>query len=181
MAVPFPLDDRTLIEGPSNTGKTTTTADALLAWAEERGTEGVVVLDFAPELERDGAVLGGRLSRTVDVPDGVWTGVLDAYAPRATGKTENESLELATVNAHNAAELFAAAPSDPRAVFVNDATIPFQSDALDAGVLLDYCEPARGVVLNAFSGDELGDGAVSRFERRALTDFREWADRVVER
>ncbi|MEF8840323.1 MAG: hypothetical protein V5A62_01680 [Haloarculaceae archaeon] len=178
--LPFPLSGTTLIVGPSNVGKTRLTARALDAWADARGPDGVVVLDFAPEFERDGRVLGGRLSRFGPLPDGVWTGVVDTHAPRAESETAAEAVRLAGENAARAREVLDGLPDRPRAAFVNDATIPFQHERGDPERLADYCDRADTAVLNAFESDELGtDDPVSRREREVLTVFREWADRVV--
>ncbi|GAB6862152.1 hypothetical protein ACFR97_05855 [Haloplanus litoreus] len=180
--LPFPLAGSTLIVGPSNVGKTRSTADALTAWLERDGTDGVVIFEFAPEVERDGRVLGGRLDRFVTPPADVWYGVLDAHAPRATAADDDEALSLAADNARRAAEVFDAAPPDPRAVFVNDATIPFQTPDPDADPdrLLDYCAGAEVAVLNALEADALaGSDPVSRAEREALSAFRARVDRVV--
>ncbi|WP_251342384.1 hypothetical protein [Haloplanus halophilus] len=175
-----PLSGTTLIVGPSNVGKTRLTADALTAWLDREGTEGVVVLEFAPEVEREDRVLGGRLDRFVTPPAGVWRGVLDAHAPRATADSDAEAADLAADNARRAAELLDAAPADPRAVFVNDATIPFGTPDADPARLLDYCAGAEVAVLNALEADEIvGSDPVSRAERRTLAAFRERADHVV--
>lgn len=179
--LPFPLDGRTLIVGPSNAGKTWLTARALDAWVADCGVDGVVVFDFGPEVEHEGRVLGGRLDRETTIPDGVWYGVLDAHAPRATGEDEDEVVALAAENARRAADLFAAAPAEPRAVFVNDATIPFQHTSGNLDDLFDAVAGAECIVVNAFESDELGTAdRVSRAERQALAMFRNWADRVVE-
>ena len=179
--LPFPLAGTTLIVGPSNVGKTRQTARALTAWLECEGTDGVVVLEFAPEVERDGRILGGRLDRFVTPPADVWRGVLDAHAPRATAGSEGEAVDLAADNARRAGELFDGAPADPRAVFVNDATIPFQTLDADPTRLLGYCERAETAVLNALSGDAIAGGdPVSRAERETLSTLRQRADRVVE-
>jgi len=176
----MPERGRTLIVGPSNVGKTTATAEALERWLESHGPQGVVVLDFAPEVERDGRVLGGRLDRVTEIPETVVYAVLDAHAPRSEGADDEEALALARDNAERARELFDEAPTDPTAVFVNDATIPFQADG-DIGPLRGYCEGSELVVANAFESDELGtESPVSRHERTALTELREWADRVME-
>lgn len=176
----IPLAGTTLIVGPSNVGKTRLTARALSAWLEREGPDGVVIFEFAPEVERDGRVLGGRLDRFVTPPPGVWRGVLDAHAPRATGESEDETVELAADNARRAGEVFDAAPADPRAVFVNDATIPFQRPDADPARLLDYCERAEVAVLNALEADAIvTDDPVSEAERATLAAFRERADRVV--
>ncbi|WP_018257172.1 hypothetical protein [Halomicrobium katesii] len=168
---------RTLIVGPANVGKTTATGELLEQWLAEHGTDGVVALDFAPEVERDGRILGGRLDRVATLPAAVDYRALDAHAPRSEGADDEAA--LARDNADRARALFADAPDDPTAVFVNDATIPFQADG-DIGPLCAYCGAARLVVANAFASDELGtDDPVSRHERTALTALREWADRVV--
>jgi hypothetical protein len=180
--VPFPLDGNVLIVGPSQVGKTTMTAAALDDWVAAHGPEGTVVLDFAPEYEADGRILGGRLTRFTTVPDEAWHGVLEAHAPRAQSEgSGEEAVRLAADNAARAVELLQAAPVSPRAVFVNDATIPFQHERGDPAELLTYCDRAGFAVLNAFESDELGvEDPVSRRERRALAAFRRWADRVVE-
>jgi len=178
--LPVPLSGTTLIVGPSNVGKTRLTARALTAWLERDGPDGVVVFEFAPEVERDGRVLGGRLDRFVTPPAEAWRGVLDAHAPRATADSPAEAADLAADNARRAGDLFDAAPDDPRAVFVNDATIPFQTPDADPARLLDYCTGAEVAVLNALEADAIvGSDPVSRAERTALSAFREQADRVV--
>jgi len=177
--LPFPLDGSTLILGPANVGKTRLTARALDAWLDERGPDGVVVLDFAPELERGGRLLGGRLDRFTRIPGGVWRGAVEAHAPRAESEDDDGALALAGDNETRARTVLEAAPAEPRAVFVNDATIPFQAGD-DPGRLTTYCDGADAAVLNAFAGDELGvEDPVSRHERAALSTFRTWPDRVV--
>jgi len=178
--LPFPLSGTTLIVGPSNVGKTRLTARALDAWVDSRGPGGVVVLDFAPEIERDGRVLGGRLSRFGPLPEGVHAAVLDTHAPRAEGGTEAESVRLAGENADRARTAIDGLPHRPRAVFVNDATIPFQHERGEPERLTAYCDRTEAAVLNAFESDELGtDDPVSRREREVLATLRAWADRVV--
>ena len=179
--VRFPLAGSTLVTGPSNAGKTRTTAAALKTWLDREGTDGVVVLDFAPELERDGTVLGGRLDRFITVPEPVWVGRIDASAPRAESETTEQAVALARENARRAEREMDRLPPNPLAVFVNDATIPFQHDPAAVHRLTDYCDRADVAVLNAFDSDELGvDNPVSRAERGALETLRRWADRTVD-
>lgn len=178
--LPFPLEGTTLITGPSNVGKTRLTAHAVRAWLDRYGPEGVVVFEFGPEFEHEGRVLGRHLTWFEPVPETVWCGVLEAHAPRAAGATTDESVELAADNARRAAQLIEGAPRNPRVVFGNDVTIPFQHDAGDQRAFLAYCDQADCVVLNAFDSGELGtDDPVSRQERAALETFRAWADRTV--
>ncbi|MFC6757431.1 MULTISPECIES: hypothetical protein [Haloarcula] len=181
MALSVPLSGTTLVVGPSNVGKTQLTARALDSWVEEHGPDGVVVLDFAPTVERDGEVLGGPLTQFTTVPDEAYHGVVDAHAPRSAGADGAEALALAEANAVAAFEHIDAAPADPRAVFVNDATIALQADPDLVERLTDYCDRADCAVLNAFDSDTLGvDDPVSKNERAALARLRSWADRVVE-
>lgn len=176
--LPFPLAGTTLLTGPSNVGKTRLTARALEQRVADCGARGVVVLDFAPEVERDGTLLGGRLDRFTTVPDAAFHGVLDAHAPRSDGDDEEAALAYAADNAERALALFETAPAAPTAVFVNDATIPFQHPNGDPERLLSYCDAADVAVLNAFDSDELGvENPVSRQERAALDRFAAAVDR----
>lgn len=177
--LPFPLSGSTLIVGPSQAGKTRLTARALDAWIEREGIEGAVVLEFAPEVERDGRVLGGRLDRFTMIPDRVWYGILDANAPRSEGETEDETVALALDNAKRAGRILDEAP-DPRSVFVNDSTIPLQHKSFDPERLTSYCRRAECVVMNAFESDELGtDDPVSDYEREVVGFLRTWADQTI--
>ena len=107
----------------------------------------------------------------------------------------HEAAALAADNAHRAADIVDAAPASPRAVFVNDATIPFQTPDADPGVLLDYCGRAEVAVLNALESGVsktprkdgeavdadaiVGSDSVSRAERATLAALRDRADRVI--
>ena len=180
MSLPFPLSGPTLVVGPSNVGKTRCTAHALETWVDAHGPEGCVVLDFAPTVERDGTVLGGPLTQFTTVPEEVYHGVVDAHAPRAESESDDEAMALAAENADAASDRLDAAPADPAAVFVNDATIALQSETALTARLTDYCDRADCAVLNAFESDELGtDNPVSAGERAAVAQLRSWADRVV--
>ncbi|GAA5052425.1 hypothetical protein [Haladaptatus pallidirubidus] len=177
--VNFPLSGSTLIVGPSQVGKTRLTALALNAWIETESVEGVVVLEFAPEVEHNGCLLGGRLDRYTTIPDGVWCAILDAHAPRTDSETDEESVALARDNAERAERILDEAPK-PRVVFVNDSTIPFQHAGSDLQKFTTYCAHAECVVMNAFESNELGtDDPVSRCEREALEILHEWADRTI--
>lgn len=175
-----PPPGSTLIVGPSGVGKTRLTADLLESYISAFGTDGVVVLEFGPSIVRDGDIVGGRLDRFVDIPEDVWLGVLESHAARLRGKSDAESRELARSNAERARKIFDAMPDDPAAVFVNDATIPFQHEYGDPGVLTRYCDRAERAVINAYEGEGLGtDDPVSVRERTVLRTFRAWADAIV--
>lgn len=175
-----PLSGSTLILGPSGVGKTRMTARILERWIDEHGPRDVVVLEFGPEFRRDGDLLGGRLDRFTDVPTGAWHGVLEARAPRAESESATEAVELARDNAERASQLLDAAPTDPRAVFVDDGTIPFQHERGDVARLTAYCDRADCAIVNALANDELGvDDSVSRRERETVRALEAWADDVV--
>lgn len=175
-----PRSGSTLILGPSGAGKTRLTARSLEAWIEDKGTDGVVVLEFGPSIERDGDVVGGRLDRFVDVPGDVWHGILESHAPRLQGESEAESRALARSNAERAMRIFEAMPAEPKAVFVNDVTIPYQHESGDLESLTRYCDRADCAVVNAYEGEGLGtDDSVSLRERSVLDTLEQWADRVV--
>jgi len=179
--LPFPLSGSTLVVGSSGVGKTTLTARALEAWLEANGPAGTVVFDFGPAIERDGGTIGARLDRYTTIPEAVWSGTFDANAPRSQGQSDDEVRALARENAERANRLLAGAPPDPRAVFVNDATIAFQHETSDPDGLLEYGEDANFVVVNAFEGEDFGTGdPVSRRERQVLERLRAWADRIVD-
>lgn len=172
--------ESTLVVGPSGAGKTRLTARALQNWLDEKGTDGVVVLEFGPSIEHDGRLVGGRLDRFVEIPDDVFRGVLDAHAPRLEGESEAETQNLAKTNAEHARRLFDALPPDPVAVFVNDATIPFHHGSAAVASLTEYCDRATCSVVNAYEGDALNSGdRVSDRERAVLDAVRNWADQVV--
>lgn len=176
----LPPTGSTLIVGPSGVGKTRLTARILSAWLENKGVEGVVVLEFGPSIETDDRVVGGRLDRFVDIPGGIAYRELDARAPRLEGTSSAETVELARTNAERAVQIFDTLPADPTAVFVNDATIPFQHESGDIKQFTAYCDRATCAVVNAYEGEELGiEDAVSTRERAVIATLRQWADSVV--
>lgn len=177
----LPRTGSLLVVGPSGAGKTRLTARTLQDWIDTEGTEGVVVLEFGPAIERDGDLVGGHLDRFVDIPEDVWHGVLDAHAPRLESDGDPGARELARENARGAKRLFGELPDRPNAVFVNDATIPFQHESGDSDRLLEYANCAPFAMANAYEGDEIGgDDAISRRERSVLRRLRAWADRTIE-
>jgi len=177
---PFPLGGSTLITGPSNSGKTTLTSKAISHWISENGSENIVILEFGPEYFHNGKILGRHLSRFIDFPPDIWYGHLETYAPRAEGRDLSESMKLAAINAERASFLLDTLPPDPIAVFVNDTTIPLQSPSTNFQTLVDYCDQATCVVLNAFNGSELGSvDPISQFEISSIELLQSWANRCV--
>lgn len=176
----IPPDGRTLVRGPSNVGKTRLTAAALDRHLELHGPRNVAVLEFAPEIRVDDRMIGGRLDRFVDVPGTVWVGKIDARAPRLESETEAEVLALAAQNAAAAERVMAAMPDRPRALFVNDATIPFQHPASNPARWLARWKDAETAVCNGFQGTELGEGTIGTRERLVQNLLEAWATTVLE-
>ena len=175
-----PTDGRTLIRGPSNVGKTRLTAAALGRHLDRSGPNGVAVLEFAPEIQVGERMVGGRLDRFIDVPQDVWVGKIEARAPRLEGETEAESLAIAAANATAAEQIMAAMPARPRALFINDATIPFQHPSSRPAYWLSQWKHAEVAICNAYRGNELGGGSISNRERNVQGRLESWATTVIE-
>ena len=176
-----PLHGRTLIVGGLRTGKTTATAEALDRWLNQHGTDGVVVLDFAPEIETDDGLIGGYLERYITIPDEVHHGVAMVRGPRSESSTATEAQAIAATNARRIRTIIENAPPSPRAVFVNDVTLGVQHDPADVDPLVRYCSHADCVVLNGYEGFDFSpDDPITMAERRALDRLKRWADRVVD-
>lgn len=180
MTRPVAPAGRTLLTGPSNAGKTRATAHAIRDWVENEGAQGVVVLDFAPDHRKGAQVVGRPLATFLEPPEGVWWRHVASRAPRLEARTDDEAVRLAQENAESSDEALGATPPRPRAVFVNDATIPFHAPGRDPTPLLAYAAGARRVVLNALDTADLGtDDPVSRQEQAVLARLRSWADHEV--
>ncbi|MDY6775254.1 MAG: hypothetical protein SV253_04135 [Halobacteria archaeon] len=185
-----------VVSGGLNAGKTRLTAETLRRYAEYKYKyeydKTVVLLDFAPEFVRDGDLVGGHVSRFVEVPETVSTYVLEANAPRLEADTEEETLELARDNYERGISLIDSAPDSPDAVFVNDATIPFQYTGSDPETLTRYCSRADDSLLNFYDteadSERESDGlpssssqtdVVDLNERRTVEWFRDWSDTEI--
>ncbi|XGI84010.1 hypothetical protein ACEU6E_01805 [Halorutilales archaeon Cl-col2-1] len=173
-----------LVSGGLNVGKTRLTAETLVRYADKYPEAETVLLDFAPELMKDGDLVGGHVSRFVDVPETVSEYVLEANAPRLESDTEDGAVELARENHDKGVGLVESAPHDPDAVFVNDATIPFQYPDSDSGTLVEYCERADDCLLNVYDPRSGGDtetvlsdsGVLNSPEAATVESLRGWAD-----
>lgn len=180
-SLPFPLDGSTLIVGPTNVGKTSLTADAVQAWIDRHGPTGVVILEFGPEIEVNGRLIGRRLDRFMTPPPDAWYRPVPMRGPRTEGDGDRDPAAIAERNAKLATEAVADAPAGPSAVFANDVTLALHHDPAQVSQLTGYCDRARCAVLNAHEGDDLGrNDSISRNERDAVRRLRAWADRTVD-
>lgn len=170
----------TLIVGPMQSGKTRLTASTLERYIDTYGPSGVVVLDFAPEIQTENGIIGGRLTRFIDLPDAVHYAAIEARGPRSEGETPEAASRIASDNATAAHAAIVEAPA-PHAVFVNDVTIAFQHASSDLGELLTYCDPADCVVINAYRGETFdATDPITVTERSVVDQLIDWADRVIE-
>lgn len=162
--------DKVLITGPTGSGKTRHTAALLEAWVQTHGTDGVVVLEFAPEHRtRDGRILGRRMRRYMEIPEGIVYHEVQTHAPRAWASDEEGSIDLAHENMDSCARAIHAAPRSPRALFVNDATIAYHVPGADPGPLLARIREAGVAVVNALDPQGFDpEHPVTRQERRVL-------------
>ena len=176
----IPSTGRTVIRGASNVGKTRLTAAALARYVHCHGTEQVVLFDFAPTIVQADRIIGGRIDRFYEIPPGVWTGKIEAWGPRIESKSKEEALALARKNAVMAGMVMDQMPNDPRAIFVNDMTIPFQHPSADLSPRLKRWEVADHVVCNAYFGRELGAGPIADREKTLHEAITAWASTVID-
>jgi hypothetical protein len=164
---------RTLILGEVGAGKTRLTARVAAGLARAGLAREMAVLDFAPE--RSGAV-GGRIALP-DAPEILYLAA-SVVPPRLTGRTPEEVDALARANALAIEPLLERCLAAARAVLVvNDLTLYLQAgDPARVRALLDRSETA---VVNAYRGSTLGDGPLSRRERRRTDALAPCFHRVI--
>ncbi len=167
------LEQRTLIIGDVNTGKTRETVRILAGWVAANPTPLMTVLDLAPEPLHG---IGGRLT----LPAG-FTGryrFADIVPPRLTGRTAEEIDRLATANARTADRLFEKILKTPHPFLViNDASLYLQAG--DYSRLAELMASATTVLINAYYGTRFRDHPISRRERRLTERLMQDCDRVI--
>ncbi len=169
---------RTLIVGDAGVGKTALTAAILEALVARTGTEGVVVLDMAPERLGVGLALArftGVVKRVAYLrPPGL-------RAPRLEGQSANEVKALAE---HNRAIieplLERCADLRPRILAVNDLSLYLQAG--DPERLLKCIRAAGTFLGNAYYGGRLAEdrgSGVSEREREGVRVLMRTMNRIV--
>jgi hypothetical protein len=176
------LSRRTLIVGEVNAGKSRLTQAVLHALCAQGYGSRTAVLDLAPEVPihlaapKGLAGVGGRLRP----PAGCR--VMYRWArpvpPRLTARTEAEALALAERNRLAIEALLAEMPWGERDFLVlNDVSIYLQAG--DADRLVARWPRISTVVANGYYGARLGEGPLSRRERREMEELMKRVDRVI--
>ena len=167
------FNQRTLILGDVNTGKTRQTVTILACWITANPTPLMTVLDLAPEPVRG---IGGRLTLPAD-----FTGrylFADIVPPRLTGRNAAEIARLAAANARAANVLFDQILKTPHPLLViNDASLYLQAGDYDrfAAVVAS----AETVLINAYYGRSFRDHPISEREKRLTNRLIQDCDRVI--
>ena len=172
----------TLIVGEVNTGKTTFTGRLLDAYCEARNAR-VAVVDLAPVIPRPDVKgqaatggVGGRLK--VKISSHIRYFHQRMHAPRIMGRDEGEALDFAAENERRIARLFSdALQTKPDAVFVNDCSLYLHAG--DATQLLEWIKRPSTAVVNGYYGSSLGDGLISRRERKGMQYLIKRCDRLI--
>jgi hypothetical protein len=167
-------NQRILIVGEVNTGKTRTTLDILTRWIAADPSRPMTVLDLAPEPVGG---IGGRLSLPPGF-DGRYLSA-DIVPPRLTGRTPDDIARLAVANARAAEPLLTAILTHPHPVLVvNDASLYLQAG--DYRRFTEIIQSAATVLINAYYGKSLSrDHPVSHRERRLTERLMQDCDRVI--
>lgn len=151
----------TLIVGEVNTGKTSLLARLMTGFAAQ-GENNLALIDMAPEVIRG---VGGKLTPPTGVSLRVCASAI--VAPRLTGKTPEEILELARGNAARLEEAFQGYLAAPAQVlFINDVSLYLQAG--DPAKLYQVLEATPTVVINGYMGASLGGGEMGDRERRLM-------------
>lgn len=173
------LGQKLLILGDVNTGKTTL-ARRILQDFRARGLDArIAILDLAPEIPpqiaqaRGVTGVGGTL--TAEGSAAVVRSRPLLQPPRLTSASEAEAAAKA---ARNRTLIDAAWQGLPARdiLFVNDLSMYVQDGP--ASELVARFAPVETVVANAYFGERLGGGALSRHEREEMEQLRDWFARV---
>ena len=173
-----------LIVGDVGSGKTALTGRLLTEALAIFSPNYVTVIDMAPERRKfKGAIVGGRLTDLMRVPEGVLIlrPTPSPVAPRLDGLTAGDVLRLAQSNHHAIDLVLAKYSADPTPIlFMNDVSIYMQSGDLEN--LLTAIGYPKTVVMNSYLGialqDDRGSG-VSQHERNGLARLKTAVDEVV--
>lgn len=180
MADPTPPTDRLLLVGPSGSGKTRRTAEMLDAWVRTNDADGVVVMEFAPEFKRDdGQILGRRLDRFIEIPDGALYLMVETQAPRAGAPDLDEALAVAKENEAACATALQALPQQITALFVNDATMAYHPPDSDPTPLLEAINQTDVAVVNALDPQGFDpEHPITEQEHKVMEKIAQKVDRV---
>jgi hypothetical protein len=166
------LNRKTLVVGGIKSGKTHFSCVFVEKILEDkRGT--VVVLDFAPNLFRG---VGGKMVLAEHPHLHYVTTRIDA--PRLQGKDDAEVQELAEGNMSRIEKILDVCRETPPDILViNDATLYLQAGSCER--LATAVAGVPTVLVNAYYGNDLGEGPLSRLERDKVELFMSDFDQVI--
>ncbi len=178
------MDRKLLIVGDIGSGKTALTSRLLSEALPISDLNDITVVDMAPERRPfKGVAVGGRLTDLMN--HGTSLRVLvparKLGAPRIEGRTADDVLRLARLNAQSIDKLLEMYSASPTPIlFMNDISMYLQAG--DSRRLLKVFASAKTVVANSYEGlalqDDRGAG-VSRHEREELAVLKHAVDMVV--
>jgi hypothetical protein len=175
---------KVLIVGEVGSGKTALTARLLREAIVAIGPAKITAIDMAPRRKQfKRVVVGGRLTDFMrgDAEMRILVPAGKLHAPRIEGKTANEVVYLARVNAQLIQELLEAYLMAPTPIlFINDVSMYLLAGEVKP--LLKVVKLAETFVANSYEGLTLGqnhDSGISKREKSGLSLLKKAMDYVV--
>jgi len=167
------LNQRTLIRGEVNRGKTTLLGRIMRAFWDQ-GYRDLGLIDLAPPLTRG---VGGKMELGEMSPAFYYP--VSTVAPRLSGGDEAEVEALARRNQMVIAEAFQQYLKAPgQVLFVNDVSLYLHQGRAEE--LISWLKNLSTVVMNGYYGQSLGGGELGQRERRGMEEVARWCHRVIE-
>jgi hypothetical protein len=167
------LEQRTLIIGDINSGKTRLTALMIETCCTTGLGSQITVLDLSPEPVQG---IGGKLP----LPPGLDILLLSCpiIAPRLTGIDAEDIQSMAEQNARHIEPLIGAALKARRSILaVNDATLYLQTGRLER--ILDLMAAHPTVIINAYHGHSLPPAPFTQREHDLVEELIQHCDRLI--
>jgi hypothetical protein len=167
------ISKKTLLVGDINTGKTARTLEMVHRLVDGGWAGQITVIDLAPDTH--GSV-GGKMPVSETTALQYLTGPI--VPPRLTASNDDQAQKLARANAQLAEDLFLQFTTHPSEIlFVNDASLYLQAGHIEhLQAVLDI--PATAI-LNAYYGDSFPDSALTRREKKMVSELIRLCDRVI--
>lgn len=149
------IGKKALIKGDVGAGKTQYTESLLLQAIKVGLIDDVTVIDMAPELTFiDGRQIGGKMKIKSVFPDIRYLTDNEITAPRISGRSKEEVLEIANLNARKISDLIVRFLERATPILIiNDLTIFLHAG--DLQLIMKGINKAKTCILNAYSGKTL--------------------------
>jgi len=165
-------NNKTIIIGEVNTGKTAYLGEILDRFLEEGETD-ITVIDMAPESVKG---IGGKMIKAGIYAIRYFTAQI--VAPRLTGKTDQEVKMLAEHNAKLIDDIFVEYLKNPsKVLFINDISLYLQAG--DLNKLLSLLSSTPTVIMNGYYGFSLGGGKLGKRERKNMNALQKRCNNVI--